>query len=438
MAEFFIAPTGSDTTGDGSQATPWASIAKAYASSASGDTIRAAAGTYATSNVSMSSPRTILGPNAEVSSEETREPEAVLTTQFTFADGSDGTTVDGLSLINATRCFVTSFTNGASNIAILNNIVTGGTYALALSGLTTSLVTGWSVAGNRFTGQTTACVWLQSFVPFTGFSVSGNTFVNNTAPDGIVTNCGSGLVVENNTFTNSNQRAVNIKGGNIESVVPSVVVRNNTFNSGAATTKMFVSIGHIGDTVHFDQTTALVENNTFNYNTDTGGMWSAVVVTGSKGATVRSNTLNTTGTTVRFLPFLTVWDTVGEGKLVASNNSIHGNTALMSAASPVFCIQDGSLVSPQTTMMFDTNTIDHFDSVLVVGDGVSTGLQTGTSVTVFNNIYTDVPYAVSTGPGALVDARYNFWTDKSGPSGGINDPVTGKIANGTGMVMGTY
>jgi hypothetical protein len=47
MATRYISTTGNDTTGDGTEGNPWATIAKAYASSASGDTIVAAAGTYA-------------------------------------------------------------------------------------------------------------------------------------------------------------------------------------------------------------------------------------------------------------------------------------------------------------------------------------------------------------------------------------------------------
>lgn len=46
MATYYIATTGNDSTGNGSSGTPWATFAKFLASSASGDTCVARAGTY--------------------------------------------------------------------------------------------------------------------------------------------------------------------------------------------------------------------------------------------------------------------------------------------------------------------------------------------------------------------------------------------------------
>ena len=46
MATYYIATTGNDTTGNGSESTPWATFAKFLSSSASGDTCIIAAGTY--------------------------------------------------------------------------------------------------------------------------------------------------------------------------------------------------------------------------------------------------------------------------------------------------------------------------------------------------------------------------------------------------------
>jgi hypothetical protein len=46
MGTYYISPTGSDTTGNGSLANPWASLYKAIAGSATTDTIVLAAGTY--------------------------------------------------------------------------------------------------------------------------------------------------------------------------------------------------------------------------------------------------------------------------------------------------------------------------------------------------------------------------------------------------------
>lgn len=51
MSTFYIATTGNDTTGNGSESTPWATLTKANASSANGDTIILQDGTYTWSSL---------------------------------------------------------------------------------------------------------------------------------------------------------------------------------------------------------------------------------------------------------------------------------------------------------------------------------------------------------------------------------------------------
>ena len=63
MADYYIATTGNDSTGTGTLASPWLTLAHAYASSASGDTINVAAGTYTWLTATMTS-RTIQGAGA--------------------------------------------------------------------------------------------------------------------------------------------------------------------------------------------------------------------------------------------------------------------------------------------------------------------------------------------------------------------------------------
>ncbi len=62
MASYYIATTGSDSN-TGTQASPWLTLAHAYANSASGDTINVAAGAYTWVSATMAS-RTIQGAGA--------------------------------------------------------------------------------------------------------------------------------------------------------------------------------------------------------------------------------------------------------------------------------------------------------------------------------------------------------------------------------------
>lgn len=70
MATYYIAPTthpttpGNDTTGNGSSATPWATISKAHTSATAGDTIICKDGTYTWSSQTFSKSLTIQAQNS--------------------------------------------------------------------------------------------------------------------------------------------------------------------------------------------------------------------------------------------------------------------------------------------------------------------------------------------------------------------------------------
>lgn len=63
MATYYISPSGSDTTGNGSSGNPWLTLAKAYASSTTSDTIICKDGTYTFATATMSD-RTIQAENS--------------------------------------------------------------------------------------------------------------------------------------------------------------------------------------------------------------------------------------------------------------------------------------------------------------------------------------------------------------------------------------
>ncbi len=70
MANYYIAPTGNDTTGNGTVGTPWLTTSKANTSSTTGDTIYLLAGTYTftAANYPMIGNRTYIGadPNTTI------------------------------------------------------------------------------------------------------------------------------------------------------------------------------------------------------------------------------------------------------------------------------------------------------------------------------------------------------------------------------------
>lgn len=63
MATYYISPSGNDTTGNGSSGNPWLTLAKAYASSTTSDTIVCKDGTYTFATDTMSN-RTIQAENS--------------------------------------------------------------------------------------------------------------------------------------------------------------------------------------------------------------------------------------------------------------------------------------------------------------------------------------------------------------------------------------
>ena len=64
MADYYISPTGNDTTGDGSSSTPWLTTSKAHDNSVSGDRVIFKDGTYTAANVEpMSEVRTYIAEN---------------------------------------------------------------------------------------------------------------------------------------------------------------------------------------------------------------------------------------------------------------------------------------------------------------------------------------------------------------------------------------
>ena len=66
-----------------------------------------------------------------------------------------------------------------------------------------------------------------------------------------------------------------------------------------------------------------------------------------------------------------------------------------------------------------TNVVINNNDIVGNGDGIR-------AYSSYNNYGGDPP------PGTVIDARMNWWGDVSGPSGGVTDPWTAEVANGSG------
>ena len=106
----------------------------------------------------------------------------------------------------------------------------------------------------------------------------------------------------------------------------------------------------------------------------------------------------------------------------------------------------GNMIIDWDTGIFIGDSADEID---ITGNEISsssTGSKgiyipsttTVTNVTInLNNIAGNDAYGVDNDAGSTVDAKDNWWGDPSGPSGAVNDPVTGTTADGTGDAVST-
>ena len=195
-ADWYVATTGSDTNGDGSQGNPWQTIGHAVGQASASDTINVAAGTYA-EQLTIDKPLTLSGPNAGINpNTETRGAEAVIDVSSYTGYGIDVTaedvTIDGFEITGIPYSGSTSSADNPAikaeaNYATVQNCVfnnatgTKGKEAmLAVPGINhisflnnkvNNYIYGFTARGNGWGGSAT--------LPNDGvvdLTVSGNTF----------------------------------------------------------------------------------------------------------------------------------------------------------------------------------------------------------------------------------------------------------------------
>jgi len=222
-ADYYVATTGNDTTGDGSIGNPWATPAFGAASVSAGDTLYIRAGTYdittpENNNYSGVAPHadnvTIAGYTGETAI--LRGNGGVAPTNCVIGSGYyDGTDhfADGLTIDNLTIRGMVSMVWG-TGITLKNSHI--------------------SIGGDSWTGnEQGAVVWLQGCVDCV---VQNNTIVQSYAAPGgsssaIITYSGvSGLLIENNDITATAGPSAGQPGGTgitLKDTVTNAVVRYN-------------------------------------------------------------------------------------------------------------------------------------------------------------------------------------------------------------------
>lgn len=83
-----------------------------------------------------------------------------------------------------------------------------------------------------------------------------------------------------------------------------------------------------------------------------------------------------------------------------------------------------------STLTVQDNTIKNCADNGVYIDGDQSGCTINN-----NSIYGNINYGIDNNTPSIIDATGNWWGDAGGPSGGVADPCTGTLANGSGDVV---
>lgn len=198
MATYYISPTGNDSTGAGTQVSPWATISKAVSSSSSGDTISCLAGTYTWVNQLFSDVRNIIGASP-------------VTTIFDA----------GAAAVSWTNRSILSI----SNLTFQNNVHTGFNYPFESDNInsntsvqfTNCILTGMTVGGSGY-----------------GSIINADTAINTLTLIGcLVYGCA----------TTAGEGSIITASGGTSSIT--VILANSTFysNIAAADTLSIIAVG---------------------------------------------------------------------------------------------------------------------------------------------------------------------------------------------------
>lgn len=289
-----------------------------------------------------------------------------------------------ISLNGAIGIYVLNSSNSAS---ISNNTV----HANAVDGILVESSHSASVTGNTANSNGDHDYFTGSGIRVSGSShtVNSNT-TNLNAEYGISADAGSGVTVSGNTANGNGVAGLYIGG---LSGLSNSQISNNTANENAPT------VSGVGIKVINSDFNTFQENTT-NQN-DIG-----LSLQSSDGNKILSSTIG------------------GNSRGVALSNTnstrLYGNT--ITANSGIGVDQNGGS---------DNQLIDNTISANGSSGYYHTGGESSGNRAIFNRISGNSTFGIES-DGDPVDGRYNWWGHASGPSGGLTDDFTARVANGSG------
>jgi hypothetical protein len=451
MADFYISPSGSNGN-SGTQASPWLDLSYAIMNSSSGDTIYCASGSYPTdtgseSDLTLLSPRSILGPNVGIPYDGVRGAEAEIDTSNEITISSGSVVIDGLEFVGSpspspVRLLNTSSVGDIDNVFVSNNIFSGaspnGISVFRSGGSEVRSITDVTIDGNLIDGPTASGMFIDPFggtapsFNFDGFLIENNKVANMSTDWGILLDGVNNFTVRNNII-DSCKRSLGIKGGRIASS-PTGLVEGNTVTAGSDTNHLY-SFGHPDDTSQLDAN-CVCQGNTFLYDTDVAtALFYGGVIGNCKGLTFKNNTVRASGSTLTTDTTLLVEALSSGGNLIISDNTFDGGT-VSALTGGIVLLTSSSGIPAGSSILAERNFYSGF------GSGVATfpsKIDEGASVIVRGSDFTGLPTGINnagTGTG-IIDGRFNCWGG-TGASGGAVDPDTGAVADGDGAEVSTF
>jgi hypothetical protein len=363
----YVSPTGSDTTGSGSFASPYATITHAvaqaasfYASSKNASTIIVRPGTY-DEMVVITTPIDLISANGM--------PLSTIINATGLANGivvvgqsAAGSVVEGFATINANNHGI--FVQDSSNVRVENNLVSnnglnvqaglGEDKAIQLAGASDSAIVGNTIVGNLYGGA--------------GITDDGaiDPSWNATAAPG--SNIPAGTPNPGNNDTISGNMIINNRPNHCAIVV-------SAYDQGEGVSNNVVSDNVVVDNqngiiVAADTPNTVANNNTvINNNIVDNGEGGVIIHNNSPGDVVKGNVImNNFISGDGYLPTLEGVIVGGEGPVAALNTVIEGNTFQNEAI--------GVQVVNGNNTMVGGNTMDA--TVKLAYNGTVTQTSTGT------------------------------------------------------------